>query len=115
MTLVEMLVAVSLLSMIALALTTTIVACQRARAVSERWMRAVSLAVEGVEQLRAGHSLTALPGELARFSRAGIVQAAEFPTLLRAQVSVSWNDGQSHTLHLSTLVYRPLPAAAAAP
>jgi prepilin-type N-terminal cleavage/methylation domain-containing protein len=102
-TLVEVMVAVCLLSAVALAVTTTLVSAQRGRARSERSMQATQLAVAGIEQLRAGQTLETAsvpPG----FDRsASVVPWAGHPGLYRLEVSVSWNDGALHTFRLTTL------------
>jgi len=101
--LVEVMVATLLLSAIALAVTQTLVHALQVRARSERWMQATQLATEGIEQLRAGHSLRALPPG-SGFDRSGTTAAwSGHPGLQRIDVSVSWNDGAPHTLQLTTL------------
>jgi len=104
--LVEVLVAVLLLSVIALGVTTTLVSAQHARGVSEQSMHATQLSIEGIEQLRAGQGLDnsqVPPG----FDRAGtVVPWANHPGLYRIEVSVSWSDGIAHTFELVTLAQR---------
>ena len=56
-TLIEVAMGVLVLSMMALTLSRVLIASQHARAASERWVQAVELAAEGIEQLRAGHPL----------------------------------------------------------
>ena len=105
-TLIEVLVAVVLLSTMALALTQTLIASQRARAVSERWIQATQLAAEGLEQLRAGHALRPLRNA-GDFERRGEVTAWHgHDGLLLLAVTVSWNDGAPQECQLSTLVRR---------
>ena len=109
--LVELLVALTLLSTIALALTSTIVTCHQARNRNERWMRATTLAAEGLEQLRAGQALSTIP-QPTIFARRGNNQGlGGLPGLRRIDVSVSWNDGQDQTLQLSALAYTTAAAA----
>ena len=108
--LMELIVAMALLSIIALALTTTMVACHKARLVSERWLRATFLAVEGVEQLYAGQNVSDLAAPTI-FTRSSKVEAAAgIPGLMRLEVTISWNDTQARTLRLATLAYRPAAA-----
>jgi prepilin-type N-terminal cleavage/methylation domain-containing protein len=105
-TLVEVMIALVLLSSIALAVTSTLVAAQRARAVSENWMHATELAAEGLEQLRAGHSLGAVRGS-GQFDRTGSVAAWNgHAGLYRLEVTVTWNDGEPRHLQLVTLARR---------
>jgi prepilin-type N-terminal cleavage/methylation domain-containing protein len=104
-TLVEVMVAVLLLSMIALALTQTLVSAQRAHGVSEEWMQATQLAAEGIEQFRAGNALTPLAAA-GCFERSGTIALwDDHPGLYRLEVTVSWNNGQSH-FQLITLARR---------
>jgi len=103
--LVELLVATVLLSMIALGLTSTLLAAQRARAISERRMQATLLAAEGIEQLRAGHALG--PVRLAGFERsAAVAPWANHNGLVRIDVTITWNDGQDRQYQLSAVAPR---------
>jgi|SRR5579862_2515714 len=105
-TLVEVLVAVALLSLMAVTLTETLIASERARAISERWTQAAQLAAEGIEQLRAGQSLAPIrvPGAFVR--RASVTPWNGHDGLVEVAVSVSWNDGAPHDLQLHTLERR---------
>ena len=104
--LVEAMVATLLLSWVALALTETLVSALQARARSERWMHATELATEGIEQMRAGHPLSALAGGTG-FERSSTVTTwGGHADLQRIEVTVAWNDGEQHTFHLTTLVHR---------
>ena len=101
--LVETMVATLLLSAIALAVTHTLVGALQVRARNERWMQATQLATEGIEQLRAGHTLRPLVAR-AGFERSGSVTPWNGHSGLRhVEVTVSWNDGAPHTLQLTTL------------
>ena len=105
-TLVEMMVAVALLSTIALGLTMTLVSAQRARARSEQWMQAPVVAVEGLEQLRAGHALGPLRAS-GSFQRSGSVTAwPGHAGVYRIEVTVSWDDGTARRFQLTTLARR---------
>lgn len=105
-TLVEVLIAVVLLSVIALGLSSTLVSAQRARASSENWMRATQLAAQGMEQLRAGHALTPLdlPNGFSRSSSAAPWNG--HARLDRLEVTVTWNDLELHSFQLVTLARR---------
>lgn len=101
--LVEVMVATLLLSTIALALTQTLVNALQVRARSERWMQAMQLATEGMEQLRAGHALRSLPAGFG-FTRSGTTAVwSGHPGVQRLDVTVSWNDSEPHTFKLTTL------------
>ena len=103
-TLIEVIVAVALLAIIALGLTTTLISAQQTLRVSEQWMRATQLAAEGLEQSRAGHSLTAVPDG---FTRSVLVTPwNNHAGLRRLEVTVSWDDGAPHSLQLTTLARR---------
>ena len=104
LTLIEVMVAVVLLAIIALGLTTTLISTQRALMVSERRMRATQLAAEGLEQSRAGQSLSAVPDGFARSVL--VVPWNDHAGLRRLEVTVSWDDGEPHSLHLATLARR---------
>jgi type II secretory pathway pseudopilin PulG len=105
-TVIEVMIAVALLSAVALGVTTTLVAAQRARAVSERWMQATQLAAEGLEQLRAGHALAPIriPGGFERSGRITVWNG--HANVSELQVTVSWNDGDAHSFQLVTLMRR---------
>ena len=104
-TLVEMLVAMLLLSTIALAVTTTLVSAQQARARSERWMQASQLATEGLERLRAGGA--AVPPAPAGYQRtASVALWNGHAGLYRLEVTVSWDDGSTHRVQFVTLARR---------
>ncbi len=105
-TLIELLMAVLLLSTMALTLTQTLIAAQRARTASERWTQAALLAAEGVEQLRAGHALG--PIRIAGgFSRhAEVSPWSGHDRLVQLAVTVVWNDGADHDFRLVTLERR---------
>lgn len=105
-TLIEVMVAVFLLSVMSLALSSTLVSTQRARARSERWLQATQLAAEGIEQLRAGQALSAV-GIAAGFERSGEVTPWNGQLgLYRLEVTVSWNDGAPQKFQLATLARR---------
>ena len=105
-TLVEVMMAMLVLATMALALTQTLTSTQRARATSEKWMHATQLAVEGIEQFRAGHPLGAIANG-GDFERAGTVAPWDgHPGLYRLQVTVSWNDGEPRRMQLTTLARR---------
>ncbi len=102
-TLVEVMMALLLLSSMALAVTATLVAAHRARVVSQHWMQATELAAEGIEQLRAGHTLGPVRnGD--QFERTGSAMAwSAHPGLYRIEVAVTWNDGEPRRMQLVTL------------
>jgi len=105
-TLVEVLVAVLLLSSMALTLTQTLMVSERGRATSERWTQAAQLAAEGIEQLRAGHPLA--PIRIASdFERhAEVTPWKAHARVAEVVVTVSWNDDGPHDFQLHTLERR---------
>ncbi|MBI3785337.1 MAG: hypothetical protein HY270_18245 [Deltaproteobacteria bacterium] len=109
--LVELVIALGLLSVIALAVTSTILTCAQARSLSERWMTATTLAMEGIEQMRAGRALAPIPKPTLFTRTASVPMSTGLTHLQRIDVEVSWDDGQKHSLRLSTLVYDPSLAA----
>lgn len=102
-TLIELLVALFLLSVVALGLTTTLTSTRRVLSASEKWMQAAQLAAEGMEQLRAGHipaaGLTA--GGFDRTVR--VTPWSGHSALQRLEVTVTWDDGERYTFQLVTL------------
>jgi prepilin-type N-terminal cleavage/methylation domain-containing protein len=105
-TLIEVLAAVGLLSIIALALAKTLVTSMRSAMASGRWIRATQLAAEGMERLRAGDAPTTVAafGEFER--QAAVTTWSGNPRLFRLEVSVTWNDGESHVVRLVSLARR---------
>jgi prepilin-type N-terminal cleavage/methylation domain-containing protein len=105
-TLIELLVALTLLSTVALGLSTTLITTHRALTASGKRMHAAQLAAEGLEQLRAGQ----VPGGVhltGGFTRSAVVRPwGGHLNLQRLEVTVSWNDGDTHTLQLVTLARR---------
>jgi type II secretory pathway pseudopilin PulG len=97
-TLVEAVVALFLVSVTALALTQCLLTAQRAQRESGRWMRAVALAEQAIEQARAAGSDggDALGGYERRW-----ISADAGPGLRRVEAEVTWD---SHRFHLQTLV-----------
>jgi prepilin-type N-terminal cleavage/methylation domain-containing protein len=105
-TLIELLVALALLSGLALALSTTLITTHRLLAASGKRMQAAQLAAEALEQLRAGQAPSAV-SLAGNFERSTLVTPwGGHPDLRRLEVTVSWNDGDTHTLQLVTLARR---------
>jgi Tfp pilus assembly protein PilV len=102
--LIEVMVATLFLSAVALAVTQTLVGAMHVRAQSERWMQAAQLAAEGIEQLRAGHTLRPISSSTG-FERSGTAAPwSGHPGVQRLEVTVSWSDGAPHSVQLHTLV-----------
>jgi prepilin-type N-terminal cleavage/methylation domain-containing protein len=105
-TLIELLIALALLSTVALGLSTTLVTTHRALTASGKWMQAAQLAAEGLEQLRAGQGPVGVH-PAGDFERSALVTPwGGHPGLSRLEVTVSWNDGDTHTVQLVTLARR---------
>jgi type II secretory pathway pseudopilin PulG len=101
--LVELLVAVTLFGFTAAAVAQTLVAAQRLRATSERWMRATQLADERLERLRAGDRSDD-PGPIGAFTRTIRSGAADGARgLERIDVDVEWVDRGPQHFALSVL------------
>ena len=106
-TLVEVMMAVVVLSLVALALSSTLITARRARLVSQRRMKALQLAAQGMEQLRTGRSPAPISPNRDDFRRAASITAAEgHPELLKLEVTVTWNDGQAHSVRLRSAMRR---------
>jgi len=103
-TLVELLVALLVLSVAALGLSSTLASSGRALTLSRNLMQATQLAAEGMEQLRAGQVPDPLGGEFKRST--ATVRWDGYPGLQRLEVTVSWEDGEAHTVRLVTLARR---------
>jgi prepilin-type N-terminal cleavage/methylation domain-containing protein len=100
-TLIEVLVALTLLSVIGMALASVLLGAQRTQRTSAGWMLAVQLAADGLEQLRAGRTLASAPPG---FSRLGSVTPTGVAGLQRLEVTVEWDDGALRRYQLSALV-----------
>lgn len=103
-TLVEVMIAVLLLALVSLAVTSTLIASQRALVHSAQWMQAIQLAAAGIEQLRAGQPLTSTPSGFERSS--GVTPWPGHRGLYRVEVTVVWAAGEPHRFQLATLVRR---------
>lgn len=104
--LVEVMVALLLLASVSLAVTSTLVTAQRSQRTSARWLRAVHLAADGVEQLRAGLPLEAA-GVEAGFERAGrVADDVAHPGAAEVEVTVRWEDDGTRVYRLATTVTR---------
>ncbi len=102
--LVEAIVATLLLSTIALAVTQTLTSALQARTRNEQWMHATELAAAGMEQLRAGHTLSPLAAGTGFERSATVAEWDGHVGVQRIEVTVSWNDGERRTFRLTTLV-----------
>lgn len=102
-TLIEVMIALTLLSVVALSLSTTLISTHRALTASGKRMQATQLAAEAMEQLRAGQMPEGVHFAEG-FDRSA--QATVWAGLRRLEVTVSWNDGDAHTLRLVTLARR---------
>jgi prepilin-type N-terminal cleavage/methylation domain-containing protein len=105
-TLVEVMVATALLAMVALGLTSTLIAAQRGRAQSEQSMHAIQLAAEAIERLRAdrGTVIDPPPAGFERTTR--VAPWSGHPGLDLLEVTTSWNDGTAHSFQVVTLARR---------
>jgi prepilin-type N-terminal cleavage/methylation domain-containing protein len=105
-TVIEVLVAVAIFTVLATALAQTLVHSQHARASSARWLRATQLAEERLERLRAGdRSEDAAP--IGAFTRAWRVVPADQAGLERVDVEVTWEDHGPQRFVLSALTKTP--------
>ena len=102
-TLIEVMVALCLFAIGAAALAETLVVAQRVRASSARWNRALGLAEERLERLRAGdRSEDAAP--IGEFTRSWHREPfAGDAGLDRVEVSVDWEDRGHQRLTLNAL------------
>lgn len=102
--LLEVIVALFLLSTASLAVTSTLVAAQRSQRTSERWLLAVQLAADGVEQLRAGLPLAPLPAAGGFERSGGLASEATRPAVAEVEVTVRWDDDGPRAYRLATTV-----------
>jgi Tfp pilus assembly protein PilV len=101
--LIEVLIALLVFSIVATGLARTLVVALQARRTSGYWMEATQLAVEAAEQARSGHSGQATE-TLGTFERSVRTQpgTASLP-LERVDVIVQWQDGGPKEFTLSLL------------
>ncbi|HSQ01083.1 MAG TPA: prepilin-type N-terminal cleavage/methylation domain-containing protein [Candidatus Dormibacteraeota bacterium] len=105
-TLIEVMVAMCLFALGAAALAETLVVAQRVRASSARWGRAVALAEERLELLRAGDRGDD-PAPIGEFTRAWRREAFDGGSGLdRIDVSVDWEDRGHQRFTLTALLRR---------
>jgi prepilin-type N-terminal cleavage/methylation domain-containing protein len=103
-TVVELLVALAIFTVLAAALAQTLIHAQQVRASSARWWRAGQLAEERLERLRAGDRAVDT-GPIGEFTRAWQIQPfADQPGLERVDVVVSWTETGPQCCALSALV-----------
>jgi prepilin-type N-terminal cleavage/methylation domain-containing protein len=102
-TMIELLVAVAIFTMLAAALAQTLIHAQQVRASSARWLRATQLAEERLERLRAGDRTDDVE-PIGEFTRVGHAQpSADQPGLDRLDVVVTWEDAGPQRFVLSAL------------
>jgi len=104
-TLVEVIVAMSLVVTTGAMLTRSIVVVQRSAGVVDAAREAQRLAHEGIEHLRAGHPVPALPAG-SRWQRSAVVRA-DGPGLLRLTVEVEHREDPSLRERLEALAWQP--------
>jgi prepilin-type N-terminal cleavage/methylation domain-containing protein len=106
-TVIEVLVALVIFSILATAMAQTLVYAQQTRASSARWLRATQLAEERLERLRGGdRSEDAAPIEgFTRTWRA--VASADQAGLERFDVEVVWQDRGRQSFVLTALARTP--------
>jgi len=105
-TLIEVIVAVLLLSVIALGLTTTLTQSQHGLRGGGQLLRAIALASAAMEQMRAGQMPAALAPEDGFTRTAKMSPWDGHPGLYRIDVSVEWTSDAAHSYTLSSLVQR---------
>ena len=104
-TLIEVVVALLIFSMIAVALTETLLGAQRAQVASGRWLRAVALAEQAIEAARMNGS--AGEDSVGPFHRTwSVATTNEELGLARIDVVVQWNLPSPQEFRLATLVKR---------
>lgn len=105
-TLLEVVIALALLSLVAAASTRTLIAARRVGHELTRWRHAHALAVEGLELARAGMParLWELDGD---WTRRVTVRPGGLPGVEAVDVEVRANTGSGPRVRLSTWVWRP--------
>ena len=90
--LVEVLIAMGIFSLLAAALAQTLITTEQARRTSGYWLRATELAAEEMERLRAGdRAVDVMPtGPFVRTWHAAAIAA--YAGLERLEVTVAWED-----------------------
>jgi prepilin-type N-terminal cleavage/methylation domain-containing protein len=102
--LIEMLVALLVFSIVATGLAQTIVAAQATRHTSALLMDASQLAVTEVERIRAGQQPSGAQTSGPFSYAARIEPLADYPDLARVQVTVDWIDREPRQLELTALM-----------
>ena len=104
LTLIELLLAICVGGIVALALTQQVLVAHRARRTGTRWMRATQLAAERLERLRAGDR------EADDILSAGFTvswqasAASGYPDLERVAVTVVWEDQGEKRFTIAALI-----------
>jgi len=105
--LIEVLVALALLSTVAASLAGALHQAAHARKLSRDILYATELAADTIEAWRSGAPGEIIPIDDARFQRSiRILPDPETATLHEIEVSVSWTDGRPHTVQLRTSARR---------
>lgn len=103
---IEAIVALTLLSMIATGMCSTLVYARRVQGHTATQREALHLAVSAMERLRAGERPLVFDDPPGFTTEAFVTPYAALTTLLEASVEVSWNAGQPQKLRLRTLMVR---------
>ena len=104
MTLVEVMAATSIASVIALAVAQQAILAHQLRRTGAYWMTATQLATEQMERLRAGDR-SQNDDPVGRFERSwGIKPAFGYPDLDQAEVTVVWEDRGEQCFTLTALI-----------
>jgi len=103
--LLEVIVAMLVLSLAGAALTRTIVAANRAGIVIDRLRQAEQIAGQALEQARAGHVVAALPAGTPWERQVDAIQTT--PRLWRLSVEVAHRTDSRISIRLETLAWKP--------
>jgi prepilin-type N-terminal cleavage/methylation domain-containing protein len=104
LTLIELLVAICVGGIVALALTQQVIMAHSARRTGARWMRATQLAAERLERLRAGDrgEDDDIPAGFTVSSQAST--EPDYPDLEQVAVTVVWQDRDEKHFTLEALI-----------
>lgn len=106
--LIELVVALLLLSLVTAAVASALIGSQRISTSNQRRMRALLLAADAIETARSGAARTLLP-EGYRL-RVDVVDT-EPSGLRRADAEVIWDDGGEQSIRLSSLLWQAVEPA----
>lgn len=100
--LVELLIALVVLTTASLTVATALIAANRHGLQTTNWLRAIVLMIDAQETVRAGHALDPQGEESHHQRRVVTTPDASDPRLRHVEITISWEDSMPHSWSLST-------------